>query len=77
MESRRPQQRPSRAAIERDVQRLQDKGIVELDAPLRDVIPALARAMVRYRQAEDWWIVASGDNPHAVCECSWGKHAPE
>jgi hypothetical protein len=61
----------SREAIEQRVQRLQEDGVVDLDAPLREAIPALARNMVRYRAAASWWIVASGDNPHAVCECQF------
>ncbi len=61
----------SREAIEQRVQRLQDDGVVDLDAPLREAIPVLARNMVRYRAAASWWIVASGDNPHAVCECQF------
>lgn len=60
-----------REDIERRVRALEDKGIVDLDAPLRDAIPALARNMVRYRAAEAWWIIASGENPHAVCECNF------
>jgi DNA-binding Lrp family transcriptional regulator len=61
----------SREAIEQRVQRLQEDGVVDLDAPLREAIPALARNMVRYRAAASWWIVASGENPHAVCECQF------
>jgi len=61
----------SREAIEARVQKLQEQGIVDLDAPLRDAIPELARNMVRYREAASWWVLASGDNPHAVCECQW------
>ncbi|MFL5963487.1 MAG: hypothetical protein ACJ757_11425 [Gaiellaceae bacterium] len=45
--------------------------MIDLDAPLRDAIPALARNIVRYRASASWWIIASGDNPHAVCECEW------
>ena len=70
MESRRPS-RPSREDIEAQVAKLQDRGMVDLDAPLRDAIPVLARNMVRYAQTERWWIVASGDDPHAVCECQF------
>ena len=60
-------------AVESSLTKLQDEGIIDLDAPLRDAIPALARHMVRYRyaQAARWWIVAQGDNPHAVCECEF------
>jgi hypothetical protein len=60
-----------REEIEKRVKKLEEGGIVDLDAPLRDAIPALARNMVRYRAAASWWIVASGENPHAVCECEF------
>jgi hypothetical protein len=63
--------RPSRDEIEAEVRKLQDRGMVDLEAPLRDAIPVLARNMVRYAQTDAWWIIASGDNPHAVCECSF------
>jgi hypothetical protein len=58
-----------REAIEQRVGQLQDAGMVDLDAPLRDAIPELARNMVKYRSSDSWWIIASGDDPHAVCEC--------
>jgi hypothetical protein len=58
-----------RADIERRVKRLEEQEMVDLDAPLRDAIPELARNMVRYREASAWWILASGEDPHAVCEC--------
>ena len=47
--------------------------MVDLEAPLRDVIPVLARSMARYRQSENWWIIASGDpgNEHAICKCDF------
>ena len=63
----------SREAIEARVQKLQEQGIVDLDAPLRVAIPELARNMVRYREAASWWVLASGDpgHEHAVCECQW------
>ena len=61
----------SEAAVRQRVQKLQDQGVVDLDAPLRDSIPALARNMVRYREAASWWIIASGSDPHAVCECEF------
>lgn len=60
-----------RADIERRANELQDRGMVDLDAPLRDAIPEIARNMAKYRSASSWWIIASGDNPHAVCECSF------
>ena len=66
-----PQPRPSHEEIESQIQKLQDRGIVDLEAPLRDAIPALARNLVRSAQSERWWIIASGDNPHAVCECEF------
>ena len=55
----------------RRVKRLEEHGLVDLDASLRDAIPALARNIVRYRASSRWWIIASGDNPHAVCECKF------
>ena len=58
-----------REAIEQRVGELQDVGMVDLDAPLRDAIPELARNMVKYRTSDSWWIIALGDEPHAVCEC--------
>ncbi|MFE6775308.1 hypothetical protein [Streptomyces sp. NPDC057702] len=65
-----PPSRPSREEIRQQVERLQDLGMVDLDAPLRDSIPELARNVARYRQGErSWWVIASGDDPHAVCEC--------
>lgn len=66
-----PEGRPTRAQMERQLKKLQDNGVVDLDAPLRDVIPVLAKSMVRYRATERWWIIASGGDPHAVCECSF------
>lgn len=66
-----PQSRPSREELESQIQKLQDRGIVDLDAPLRDAIPALARTLMRSAQSDSWWVIASGDNPHAVCECEW------
>lgn len=71
MEANEEFRRPTREAMERQLERLQDRGMVDLEAPLREAIPTLARNMVRYRAAERWWIVASGDNPHAVCECDF------
>jgi hypothetical protein len=67
----KPDHALKREDIERRVKRLEDDGVVDLDAPLRDAIPALARHMVRYRAANSWWIIASGDDPHAVCECEF------
>jgi hypothetical protein len=64
-------QKLDHAETERRVQALQEKGLVDLDAPLREVIPTLARTIVTYRAGASWWIIASGDNPHAVCECEW------
>ena len=62
--------RPSRATLENQLLKLQDGGIVDLDAPLRDAVPALARSLVQQSAAaSSWWIIASGDNPHALCEC--------
>lgn len=62
--------RPSRADLESQLQKLQDSGIVDLDAPLRDAVPALARSLVQQSAvASSWWVIASGDNPHAICEC--------
>jgi hypothetical protein len=58
-----------REAIEQRIGGLQDVGMVDLDAPLRDAIPELARNMVKYRSSDSWWIISSGDDPHAVCEC--------
>jgi DNA-binding transcriptional regulator YhcF (GntR family) len=61
----------NRRDVERTLTALQDKGIIDLDAPLRDAIPELARRMVKYKEAAHWWIIAQGDNPHAVCECDF------
>ncbi|MFH8619280.1 hypothetical protein ACH4E8_30020 [Streptomyces sp. NPDC017979] len=70
MTASNPPSRPSRDEIQQQVERLQEAGVVDLDAPLRDAMPELARTMARYRQGERaWWVIASGDNPHAVCEC--------
>lgn len=70
MENKHPASRPSREEMEQQIGRLQDAGMIDLDAPLRDVVPELARNMARYRQGERaWWVCASGDDPHAVCEC--------
>jgi hypothetical protein len=63
--------RPSREELEAQIQKLQDRGVIDLDAPLRDAIPALARNLVRSAQADAWWVIASGDDPHAVCECEF------
>lgn len=63
--------RPTRAEIERAAEQLQDRGMVDLDAPLRDAIPMIARNMAHHSMvAASWWIIASGENPHAVCECN-------
>jgi hypothetical protein len=66
-----PQPRPSREEMESQIQKLHDRGIVDLDAPLRDAIPALARKLLQSAQSDSWWIIASGSDPHAVCECDF------
>lgn len=60
-----------RADIERRAKKLQEAGMVDLDAPLRDALPAIARNVQHHRAASEWWIIASGEDPHAVCECHW------
>ena len=62
---------PTREDVANSLQKLHDKGVINLESRCRDAIPELARRMVRYREAERWWILASGANPHAVCECSF------
>jgi len=61
---------PSREDIQRQFEALHSRGVIDLEAPLRDSVPELARYMNRYVQPEaTWWIVTEGEDPHAVCEC--------
>lgn len=61
---------PSREDTQRRFKILHDRGVIDLDAPLRDAVPELARYINRYVMPEaSWWIVTEGEDPHAVCEC--------
>jgi hypothetical protein len=63
---------PSREDIQRQFEGLHARGVIDLEAPLRDSVVELARYMNRYVRPEaTWWIVTEGENPHAVCECQW------
>ena len=60
--------------------RLQDEGVLSLDRPLRDSIPAIAARIEAERlSAADageadqfsWWILVGGDPPHLFGGVEW------